>query len=94
VDFINRCRNRIVTPHVACRGTTILDRRTTHHPGYEASQRIRKRVEEIFGWVKTVGGGRKLRYKGTERNQFWMELAVAAYDLVHIAKLALSEAAQ
>jgi transposase len=90
-DFVQCCRDRIVTPHVACRQTTILDRRTTRHAGYPISQRIRKRVEEIFGWIKTVGGGRKLRYKGTERNQFWMELAVAAYDLVRIAKLALIE---
>jgi IS5 family transposase len=92
-NFVNSCRDRIVTPHVACRETTILDRRTTRHQGYEVSQRIRKRVEEIFGWLKTVGGGRKLRYKGTDRNQFWMDLAVAAYDLVRIAKLALNETA-
>jgi transposase len=92
-DFVNSCRDRIVTPHVASRETTILDRRTTRHPGYQVSQRLRKRVEEIFGWIKTVGGGRKLRYKGTERNQFWMELTVAAYDLVRIAKLALTQVA-
>ena len=91
--FVNSCRDRIVTPHVACRETTILDRRTTRHQGYQVSQRIRKRVEEIFGWLKTVGGGRKLRYKGTDRNQFWMDLALAAYDLVRIAKLALNETA-
>ena len=92
-NFVNSCRDRIVTPHVACRETTILDRRTTRHQCYQISQRIRKRVEEIFGWLKTVGGGRKLRYKGTDRNQFWMDLAVAAYDLVRIAKLALTETA-
>ena len=92
-NFVNSCRDRIVTPHVACRETTILDRRTTRHQGYQVSQKIRKRVEEIFGWLKTVGGGRKLRYKGTDRNQFWMDLAVAAYDLVRIAKLALTETA-
>ena len=92
-NFVNSCRDRIVTPHVACRETTILDRRTTRHQGYQVSQKIRKRVEEIFGWLKTVGGGRKLRYKGTDRNQFWMDLAVAAYDLVRIAKLALNETA-
>jgi transposase len=91
--FVNSCRDRIVTPHVACRETTILDRRTTRHQGYQVSQRIRKRVEEIFGWLKTVGGARKLRYKGTDRNQFWMDLAVAAYDLVRMAKLALTETA-
>jgi transposase len=92
-NFVNSCRDRIVTPHVACRETTILDRRTTRHPGYQISQRLRKRVEEIFGWLKTVGGGRKLRYKGTDRNQFWMDLAVAAYDLVRMAKLELIQTA-
>ena len=51
-----------------------IDGRTTRHPGYRVSQRIRKRVEEIFGWVKTVAGGRKLRYCGVERNQFWAEV--------------------
>ena len=52
------------------------------------SQRVRKRVEEIFGWIKTVGGGRKLRYKGVARNQLWAELTAAAYNLVRMAKLA------
>ena len=57
------------------------------------SQRVRKRVEEIFGWIKTVGGGRKLRYTGVERNQLRAELTVAAYNLVRIAKLAVTETA-
>jgi IS5 family transposase len=86
-DFVTTCRNWNVTPHVACRQTSILDRRTTRHPGYQISGRIRKRVEEIFGWIKTVGGGRKLRYKGLARNQFWMELTAAAYNLVRMSKL-------
>jgi hypothetical protein len=51
------------------------------------SQQIRKRIEEIWGWVKTVGGGRKLRYKGVDRNQLWAELTTAAYNLVRMAKL-------
>lgn len=92
-DFINTCREWNVTPHVACRKSTILDRRTTRHAGYQISQRIRKRVEEIFGWIKTVGEGRKLRYKGIARNQLWMELAVAAYNLVRMARLAITETA-
>ncbi|MBM3132528.1 MAG: transposase, partial [Chloroflexi bacterium] len=54
--------------------------------------RIRKRVEEIFGWIKTIGGGRKLRYKGVERNRLWWELTAAAYDLVRMAKIALTMA--
>ena len=56
------------------------------------SQRRRKRVEEVFGWLKTVGGGRKLRYVGQARNRSWMELAAAAYNLVRIAKLELDPA--
>ena len=90
-DFVTVCRDWNVTPHVACRQSTILDRRTTRHAGYQLSQKIRKRVEEIFGWLKTVAGGRKLRYKGVQRNEFWMELTVAAYDLVRMARLGPGE---
>ena len=90
-DFVTDCRDLNVTPHVACRKWTILDKRTTRHEGYGISLRIRKRVEEIFGWIKTVGGGRKLRYKGVDRNQLWAEFTTAAYNLVRIAKLATIE---
>jgi len=69
-----------------------VDKRTTRHDGYQISQRIRKRIEEIFGWIKTVGGGRKLRYKGLERNQLWAELTTAAYNLVRLAKLVKAHA--
>lgn len=61
------CRKRRVTPHVARndrRRRSAIDGRTTRHPGYAMSQRLRKRVEEVFGWEKTVGGLRKLRYIG------------------------------
>ena len=64
-----------------------IDGRTTRHPGYCISQRLRKRVEEIFDWTKTVGGGRKLRYLGLARNQCWAELTTAAYNLVRMVKL-------
>ena len=90
-DFVAACREMNVTPHVARRQWTTLDRRTTRYPGYLVSQRVRKRVEEIFGWVKTVGGGRKLRYKGVARNQLWAEFAVTAYNLVRMARLALTK---
>ena len=93
-DFVKSCRSMIVTPHVARRETSIVDARTTRHHGYQASQRIRKRVEEIFGWDKTVAGGRKLRYKGVERNGLWWELTAAAYNLLRMAKIALSQAAK
>ena len=89
-DFVTSCRTMKVTPHVARRETSIVDGRTTRHLGYHVSQRIRKRVEEIFGWIKTVGGGRKLRYKGMERNCLWWELTAAAYNLLRMAKLALT----
>lgn len=90
--FVAGCRARGVTPHVAqyprtVRRKSAIDGRTTRHPGYRVSQRCRKRVEEIFGWLKTVGGGRKLRFIGLERNQMWAELTVAAYNLVRMARL-------
>ena len=91
--FVARCREMKVTPHVAqnTKGrSSAIDGRTTRHPGYAISQRVRKRVEEIFGWTKTVGGGRKLRYIGVARNQMWADLTVAAYNLVRMAKLALN----
>jgi len=91
-DFVAECREMNVTPHVACRLFSNLGRRITRHPGYGLSQRVRKRVEEIFGWIKTVGGGRKLRYLGVARNQLWAELTAAAYNLVRIARLAMAAA--
>src|SRR5215470_16684627 len=70
-DFVASCRALNITPHVAQNDTrpggSALDARTTHHPGYEVSQWIRKRIEEAFGWMKTVGGLRKTRYCGRER---------------------------
>ena len=53
---------------------------------------MRKRVEDVFGWVKTVRGGRKLRYRGVDRNQMWAELTVAGYNLVRLTRLAQSPA--
>jgi len=86
-NFVRECRELEVTPHVARKQYSAIDGRTTRHPGYRVSQRLRKRVEEIFGWVKTVAGGRKLRYCGVERNQLWAEVTLAGYNLVRIAKL-------
>jgi transposase len=90
-DFVAECREMHVTPHVAQNTSgrrSAIDGRTTRQPGYAVSQRVRKRVEEIFGWVKTVGGGRKVRYIGVARNQLWAELTAAAYNLVRMVKLA------
>ena len=64
-----------------------LDRRTSRHAGRAASQRVRKRTEEVLGWLRTVGGGRKLRYCGVARNGLWVEMALAAYNLVRMVKL-------
>jgi IS5 family transposase len=93
--FVDACRERRVTPHVAQNTSgrrSAIDARTTRHAGYPVSQRIRKRVEEIFGWWKTVGGGRKLRYLGIARNQLWAELTATAYNLVRMANLAAKAA--
>ncbi len=89
-DFVQGVRQHNVTPHVARNQSgrrSAIDGRTTSWGGYNLSQRVRKRVEEIFGWMKTVGGARKLRYIGVERNRLWAEFAATAYNLVRIAKL-------
>ena len=91
-DFVWDCRDMHITPHVAQRQHSAIDGWTTRHGGYRLSQRVRRRVEEEFGCVKTVGGGRKLRYRGVGRNQMWAELTVAGYKLVRLAKLAQSPA--
>jgi transposase len=91
-EFVAACRSRRIVPHVAQhqRGRrSAIDGRTTRHHGYAVSQRIRKRVEEVFGWTKTIGGGRKLRYRGLTRNQLWAELTTTAYNLVRMARLEL-----
>jgi IS5 family transposase len=96
-EFVITCRSLDITPHVASKQrSSAVDVRTTRHAGYEASQRVRKRIEEVFGWLKhvlsgaegTVGGGRKLRYRGVARNRAWADIALAAYNLVRMAKLA------
>ncbi len=91
-DFVAECRAINVVPHIARivnehRGSAI-DARTTRHPGYAISQRIRKRVEEIFGWAKTVGNFRKTRFRGRPRTQLAAYLVGAAYNLLRIARLA------
>ena len=88
MDFVWDCRDMDITPHVAQKRRSAIDRRTTRHEGYRLSQRVRKRVDEIFGWVKTVGGGRKLRYRGVKHNQLWADMTLAGYNLVRLAKLA------
>ncbi|HEY4425224.1 MAG TPA: IS5 family transposase [Pyrinomonadaceae bacterium] len=91
-DFVADLRACQVTPHVAQndkrRGGSAIDQRTTRHPGYEVSQRKRKRVEEIFGWLKTVGLLRKTRHRGVELVGWIFKFATAAYNLVRIRNLA------
>ena len=64
-----------------------IDARTTRHLGHAVSQRIRKRIEEPFGWIKTIAGGRKLRYIGKQRNRAWFLMAGAIYNIIRIAAL-------
>jgi transposase len=89
--FVEKCRERYVTPHVAKnegpRRSSAIDGRTTRHSGYSVSQVIRKRVEEIFGWSKTVGNFRKTRFRGLERNQLASYFVGSAYNLMRMAKL-------
>ena len=80
--------------HVAqnrSRRSSAIDGRTTRHVGYAQSQRMRKRVEEIFGWMKTVGGFRRTRYRGMDRTNLAGYLVATAYNLVRMAKLLVSQ---
>src|SRR5947209_1059994 len=89
-DFVAAVRLLGVTPHVAqntTHRTSAIDGRTTRHPGYAVSQRRRKRVEEIFGWLKTIGLMRKTRHRGTRRVDWMFTFALAAYNLVRIRNL-------
>jgi transposase len=90
-QFVSGCRAREVIPHVACKtGVKVagLDGRTTRQTSYATSQRIRKRVEEIIGWIKTVGGLRRSRYRGLERTQAWGYFVAGTYNLLRLARLA------
>ena len=95
-DFIDQLRNRKVTPHIAVqdhlsktgkRRKTRTDERTTRHPGYAISQRIRKRIEEVFGWVKVPGGQAKTKFRGRARVDAAFTLGLAAYNLIRLPKL-------
>ena len=89
-EFVTTCRSFQITPHVAMKQRhSTLNRRTSRYAGYAEIQRVRKRVEEVFGWLKTVRGGRKPRYCGVACNGPWAEMALAAYNFVRMAKLIL-----
>lgn len=87
-DFVNELRSMNVTPHVAAKVTgSALDGRTTRHEGYAVSQRIRKRIEEVFGWGKTVGPLARTMLRGIERVGAQFTFAVAGYNLARLPKL-------
>lgn len=90
-DFVAETRNLKATPHVAqnihARRSSAIDGRTTRHAGYAISQVKRKRIEEIFGWMKTVGGMRKLRHRGLHLVGWMFTFAAAAYNLVRMRNL-------
>ena len=90
-DFVAECGRRNVTPHVAQNITqqrgSAIDERTTRHCGYSVSQRIRKRVEEIFGWTKTVANFRRTRFKGGARTELASYFVGAAYNLLRMGRL-------
>jgi transposase len=94
--FVEDLRLRAVTPHVAIDGRvsklgvvrkTAVDRRTTRHPGYRASQICRKRIEEVFGWIKTQAGLAKVKLRGCTKVEAAFTFTVAAYNLIRIPKL-------
>ena len=89
-DFVNELRSMNVTPHVAQNMSgrrSAIDGRTTRHRGYAVSQRLRKRIEEAFGWIKTVAGQEKTRFRGVGRVGWAFTFAAAAYNLVRLPKL-------
>jgi transposase len=95
-DFVSECRNMKVTPHVAQNtkrsGGSAIDGRTARHEGYAVSQKKRKRVEECFGWLKTIALMRKVRHRGIEKVGWVFTFAAAAYNLVRMRKLLASPA--
>jgi transposase len=92
-NFVEEARNLNATPHVAQKKKhSAIDGRTTRHAGYAVSQQKRKRVEEIFGWMKTVGGMRKLRHRGLQLVAWMFTFTAAAYNLVRIRNLSTAVA--
>jgi Transposase DDE domain len=89
-DFVAEMREINLTPHVAQNDNgqrSAIDGRTTRHPGYEVSLRIRKRIEEAFGWAKTVAGLRKARHRGLPKIDWQFTFAMATYNLVRLPRL-------
>lgn len=92
-SFVEDVRKEGVTPHIAAKiSRGAIDKRTTRHATYAISQRYRKRVEEIFGWIKTIGGFRRTRYRGRKRTDLCGQLVAATYNVIRIVKLLRSAA--
>ena len=99
MDFVQGLRQRRVVPHIATDRRVSktgvvrrsgVDGRTQRHPGYAVSQRIRKRIEEVFGWVKLSAGFRQTKHRGRERVGWCFDLAATAYNLIRLPKLLAS----
>jgi IS5 family transposase len=86
-QFVNDCRSQRITAHVARKSLSAIDGRTTRHLGYAVSLRVRKRVEKIFAWVKSIACLRKLRYRGTAKVSWISTFTAAAYNLVRMRNL-------
>ena len=95
-SFVGDLRQMAVTPHIARhdaltktgkRRRTSIDGRTTRHAGYAASQRVRKRIEEAFGWAKTIAGLGQTKFRGIRRVAFHLTFAMAAYNLIRMPRL-------
>ena len=89
-DFVDELRHMQITPHVAQNDTnrrSAVDGRTTRHASYQLSQKARKRIEEVFGWMKSIGLIRKMRHRGLERVGWMFTFTAAAYNLVRIRNL-------
>ncbi len=86
-EFVQRCRDLRVTPHVAQKKHSAIDRRTTAQPGYAISIRARRLVEKIFGWMKTAAAFRRTRFKGREKTAFAAGIVAASYNLLRLSNL-------
>ena len=89
-EFVADLRELNVTPHVAQNTTnrrSAIDGRTTRHPGYAVSGRLRKRIEEVFGWTKAAAGFRKTHHRGLARVSWTFTVTAAAYNLIRLPKL-------
>ena len=86
-EFVRRCRERGVTPHVAQKKHSAIDARTTRHPGYAVSVRARRLIEKIFGWMKTAAAHRRTRFRGKRKTAFNTVIVAASFNLLRLARI-------